>query len=330
MLRQHAFQIVIFLATAVILSSCFITHRALDDLPESNQRIVASEDQLIRIGNLKSVLGTAISRLRALSWDGDEQDRTDLSEALARGGQLIEDLANHQSTETLTRMLELCGDHIAEIRSLIPVTKATTSAEQSRLRAQSRILISGLASEISAEQENLAKTKTEADLERREATWALFGGHGLMLGVIGLLYLARRTEKKLRLDADRRTLEADERFALIVRGTADGIVLTDGIGRVQMVNPAACEMFHASGDELQGKPIGSLFATTAIEEWLANRIDGSDAGLSRTVLAKRDDGSEFIAELTISPSVVHQQEFLAISVRDISERRAIADAIEAT
>ena len=88
-----------------------------------------------------------------------------------------------------------------------------------------------------------------------------------------------------------------------------------------MTNQALDEMFGAVQHDLQGELLSTLFETTVIDEWLTHRLDkGHDGVLSRTVIAKRADGDRFNAELTITPRTIHHQDFLAISVRDVSER----------
>ena len=100
--------------------------------------------------------------------------------------------------------------------------------------------------------------------------------------------------------------------------------MTDELGRIQMTNDALQKMFQLSEAELYGKTISSLFTTTIVDEWLTLRLEADDreAALSRTVTGKHPDGTSFPAELTITPRTVHNQEFLAISVRDVSERHA--------
>jgi PAS domain S-box-containing protein len=146
-------------------------------------------------------------------------------------------------------------------------------------------------------------------------------GHLLLLGIIGVLYFSQRTENRRRHLADLRLLEADERFALIVRGSADGIMLTDATGRIQLTNPALDQMFAAAAHELQGRSVSSLFETTMIDEWLARRFhEDHDARLVRTVTAKRNDQGRFSAELTVTLQSIGGHEYLACSVRDVSER----------
>lgn len=159
------------------------------------------------------------------------------------------------------------------------------------------------------------------DLPQGEAVNRLVGGHAVILTFIGLLYFARRSERRHRKIADQELLEADERFALIVRGSVDGIILTDGYGRIQMTNPSLEAMFATAPGDLEDQPVGSLFETTVIDEWITNRLHGHhESMLSRTVIGKREDGSRFSAELTITPSKIRNQEYLAISVRDVAER----------
>ncbi len=282
--------------------------------------MIASEDRLIRITSLKSVLRTATSRLRTLSLSGDEQDKIELIESLSRGDQLLDRFVDHSPNKELNEILARCRRYFSDIKKQVPDARSAAKEETTSRRAQSQLLVDQLDEQAVSEQNNLSALTTTADRERREAKAALITGHVVMLGVIGLLYLARRAERKLRIDADRRNLATDERFSLVVRGSADGIILTDDVGRVQLVNPAFCEMIGADEQTLVGQPVGSLFATTAIDEWLANALDPHESGTPRTVLAKRADGREFVAELTITTSVIHQQEFLAISVRDVTDR----------
>lgn len=157
--------------------------------------------------------------------------------------------------------------------------------------------------------------------DARPAAVRLVVGHSLMLVLIGLLHFARRAERKRRQLADLRLLDADQRFALIVRGSADGIILTDAAGRIQITNTALDRMFAAQEHVLEGESVASLFDSTVLEQWLTNRHTlEQDAPLSRSVTATRLDQTQFDAELTITPQTIRNQGFLAISVRDVTER----------
>ena len=132
------------------------------------------------------------------------------------------------------------------------------------------------------------------------STWGVLGGsaqrpfdvwliasHVVMLMFIGWLYFAMRTETRRRQIAEVKRLEADERLALMLRGSAYGIMLTDANGRIQLANPALEAMFGLAEHELEGVTINSLFETNVIDEPLAQRFDGDHGDtLVRTVTAK--------------------------------------------
>lgn len=144
-----------------------------------------------------------------------------------------------------------------------------------------------------------------------------------MIALIGLLCGTRWIERRRGATGDIKLLEADERFALIVRGSADGIALTDASGRIQLTNPALDEMFAAEADDLKGELVSSLFESTVMDEWITHRLDDEDdAVISRTVIAKRSSGEKFQVDLTITPQTIAQQEFLTFAVRDVTEREA--------
>ncbi len=194
-------------------------------------------------------------------------------------------------------------------------------ASDNELIGQIAISRAELLHQISSGREELTRLRESSNRARSEAVYQLLGGHALILGVIGLLYFARDAEVRRRQRSDSLLLEADERFALIVRGSADGIILTDAGGRIEMTNPALDEMFGADENQLVGRSVGSLFDTTLIDEWLSSRAAmESEPMTHRTVVANRCDASHFDAELSITQSVIRDQEFLAISVRDVSDR----------
>jgi PAS domain S-box-containing protein len=181
-----------------------------------------------------------------------------------------------------------------------------------------------LESQILFKRDEIKQAQSELAAERQEVVRALFVGHLLMLGILAGLYVARQTERRLRKASDRQLLAADERFAMVVRGSTDGIIVTDDSGRIEITNPAVACMLGVREDTLPGQSITEYFKTTLINEWLANRLDdgAEDDELSRRVRAIRSDGEIFLAELTITPRRIEGREFLAISVRDVSEREA--------
>ena len=323
-LHRNAFPLIVVIAAALIAVSGIQTYRALDALPEARRKLTDRAEQLARLERLRETLGSTTLRLRTFSFSGEEADKTKLTEVVTQSQQWVDELLEHRALKSVDSTLPVCHKHLTEILGLISADRDVDRLRMPALRDRSSELQSRLTTGIQVERDELGKLRVDTNQERSRATWTLLGGHGVMLGIVGMLYWARRSERRLRELADLRTLESDERFALVVRGTSDGLILTDELGRIQMTNDALQKMFQLSEAELYGKTLSSLFTTTIVDEWLTLRLEADDreAALSRTVTGKHPDGTSFPAELTITPRTVHNQEFLAISVRDVSERHA--------
>ncbi len=309
------------MAALSVLASCVSTYRALDDLPQIQRQLTSLELRLEKQSSVRSSLSSAMWRVRVVALGGSEIVRDELTADLSRGGQLIDEVLKDDPPEEVQSLMQDCRQQFSEISQVAATPESLGEQERTAFREQGSLLKSQLQRQITAGREELNQIRQSATGQRNQAAYRLLGGHGLMLAVIGLLYFARRSEKRRRELADSKLLASDERFALIVRGSADGIILSDAVGKIQMTNPALDAMFGADDHDLKGQLVSSLFETTVIDEWLTNRLDEEHEGLlSRTVIAKRLDGDRFSAELSITSQTIHHQEFLAISVRDVSER----------
>ncbi len=320
-MRTHIFEIAALVAVSAVLVSCAGTFRALDDLPKIQRQLVSLEERLEKMSGIRSTLSSTMWRVRILALGGDEAVGYELASDVSRGQQLVDEVLNDGPPQTVKSLVLECRDQFSQISEMQAKTDSLSAEERTNFRARGDSLSVQLGQQIADGRQQLQQMSQTAAGRRSQAAYRLFGGHGLMLAVIGLLYFARLTEKRRRERTDLKLLESDERFALIVRGSAEGIILTDAVGKIQMTNPALDQMFGAGEHELEGELVSSLFDTTAIDEWLAHRLsDDPDRVLSRTVIAKRSDTDRFNAELTITPRTIRHQDFLAISVRDVSER----------
>ncbi len=333
MLRKHAFALALTVAVFVILGSCFTAWRAFSDLPTASSRLDAAQDQLYRLNALRSQVMLATSRARTLLQGGGEEDRNDLAEVIARGAQSIDDLRATQSlggkeTAAWNAVLGRAEECLSAYRAANSRAEPLTQEEFRTFR--------GRAGEVRQQIDSLSQTQRdqiqqlEADLadERKDAIFSLLGGHALMLAVLASLYVARRTERRLRQTADQNMQVADQRFAMVVRGSTDGMIVTDETGRIEVTNPAMGNILGADEQQLTGHRITRYFKTTLIDEWLDNRLDADVVDSPptplpvRRVQGKRADGERFLAELSVTPRNILDREILVISVRDVSEREA--------
>ncbi len=322
-IHHYAFQIAVLIALVSVLLSCANTYRAIDDLPEIQRQITSLNQQLERKNDLRAVIGSALWRSSLASRGENMQGNADLMSVISRGKLLIDEISSHQSAAKSEPIAAVCDDFLGRLNKLAtaPVLREPVGNED--LQRQGAALQMQLRQQILEGRETLGQMRQLAADRRRLAVIRLLGGHALMFATIGLLYFARLTEKRRRELADLKLLAADERYALVVRGSADGIILADAQGRILMANPAAEAMFGYDGGELAGRSVRSLFETTLLDEWVSNRAGSDNKPESiRNVRAQATGGKTFSAELTITRQAIHNQIFLAISVRDVSERKS--------
>ncbi|HSG22070.1 MAG TPA: PAS domain S-box protein, partial [Azonexus sp.] len=169
-------------------------------------------------------------------------------------------------------------------------------------------------------------------VEGRSEIAELAGGFNEMLGHLEArdAELARHREF-LEDEVARRTAalqESEERFSRICATAQDAIIMLDNQGRIAYWNPAAEKMFGHSPDQALGRDLHALLAPERFHEAFKRGFEqfcrsgeGPAVGKTLELIGRRQNGSEFPMELSIS--AVHMQgNWSAVGfVRDISERK---------
>jgi PAS domain S-box-containing protein len=145
-------------------------------------------------------------------------------------------------------------------------------------------------------------------------------------GPLGALLHGKRTEGELRA--------SELRFRAVAQAAAEGIVSADESATIIYANPAAHRTFGWAEDELVGQPIASLVPDELLEahrrgfqRFLDTRILRL-AGRAVELTGRRRDGSKFPVEVSLSNWEVGDRTFFTALLRDISERREAADALQ--
>ncbi len=105
----------------------------------------------------------------------------------------------------------------------------------------------------------------------------------------------------------------------------DAIVIVDAEGHVLSANSAAARLFAVADDELRGMPIAvflpALEPAGAALAALATRSDDTLVDLAPSSLdARRANGGEFTAEVTVSAGTERGRHFYVLCMRDVTER----------
>ncbi len=112
----------------------------------------------------------------------------------------------------------------------------------------------------------------------------------------------------------------------------DPILTVDPGGNVHSVNPAAARVFAATPLEMLGREIAAFVPALAhgapTLEALAERIDDTFVeALPELLEAKRHDGRPFTAEVTVSKTVLGDEHFFVLGIRDVTEKRQDEQAL---
>ena len=118
--------------------------------------------------------------------------------------------------------------------------------------------------------------------------------------------------------------KAEQKFRGLLESAPDAIVIVNHSGEIALVNSQAEKLFGYSRDELSGQRIEILvpdrFKTKHREHFIRERkVRSLWAGLE--LHGRRKDGSEFPAEISLSPMETEEGMLLSSAIRDISDRK---------
>jgi PAS domain S-box-containing protein len=136
-------------------------------------------------------------------------------------------------------------------------------------------------------------------------------------------------------EAEDRVRQTERWYRSILETAPDGLLVVDGEGRITLANAQIEQLFGYSREELLGMPVERLVPPGLRERHPIHRRHYQRSAVTRPMgsglelYAVRKDGSEFPVEVGLSPLPVEPGEPVAVSasVRDISERKAAADAL---
>jgi PAS domain S-box-containing protein len=122
----------------------------------------------------------------------------------------------------------------------------------------------------------------------------------------------------------------EARMRGIVETAVDGILTINEQGGIESFNLAAERIFNCRAADVIGNPVTLLMASPDRELYETSlRMGGRHMmDASREVVGKRRDGETFPLELTAGETPIGGQRFFTVIVRDISERKRVADQLQ--
>jgi PAS domain S-box-containing protein len=119
---------------------------------------------------------------------------------------------------------------------------------------------------------------------------------------------------------------AEERFRGLIESAPDAMVIVDEAGTIVLVNARAEQVFGYPRAEVIGQPVEMLLPKSLRRRHLAHRqgfIANPHArpmGEGMDLLARRKDGGEFAAEISLSPLRTKSGLLVSAAVRDVSQQ----------
>jgi PAS domain S-box-containing protein len=169
-----------------------------------------------------------------------------------------------------------------------------------------------------------ALSEIEAETRGLELGAADFITKPISMGV-----LLARVKTHLALYAQRRSLEG--MFRDVIEFAPDAFILTDPQGRIVQINARAEDLFGYARAELNGQPVEALLPQALRGVHEQHRADyGKDTKprvMGTALLCRRKDGSEFPADINISPLKTNRGRLFMAVVRDVTARQRQEDEL---
>ena len=145
---------------------------------------------------------------------------------------------------------------------------------------------------------------------------------------------SRELERKVQESA-RELRDAEATYRDLLEAAPDGFVIVDAQGTIVLVNQQTERLFGYGREELIGKSVELLVPPASRHAHKGERLRYSAEPKTRRLAARdlagrRKDGSEFPAEISLSPARSGNATLVVAAIRDVSERKREQEALRTT
>jgi PAS domain S-box-containing protein len=147
-----------------------------------------------------------------------------------------------------------------------------------------------------------------------------FAADGGFMGLTGV-----NTDITERERAERALRDSEERFRLVVEASPAGMVMTDGAGRILMINALCEKLFGYGSDELLNREIEVLVPPSVRARHPGLREGHAEGDsrpvVKREVMGRHKDGRDIPLEIGVNPILTSDGLRIIATVADIAERK---------
>ena len=147
----------------------------------------------------------------------------------------------------------------------------------------------------------------------------------------GFVLVSRDISEQLQLTRD---LERAQHYARsLVESAPDAMVIVNADGVIRLANAEAEKLFGYRREQIIGRPVEILIPNRFQRQHPRHRADFAAVPRTRAMGAglelrgRREDGSEFPVEISLSPLESEDELFVTASIRDVTERKRAEEAL---
>lgn len=143
------------------------------------------------------------------------------------------------------------------------------------------------------------------------------------------LYVANELLEQQILFKSSQLRAEEKKFTALFHSSIDGIILYTKDGRILDANPTVCQLLKQQASQLIGTNITNLYSREFLEQALKAKDQVNQLGHTRFEVSLHcADNTHVLAEVSASKFEVDEQTIVQAIIRDITERKAIAEDLE--